>query len=66
MSRHLLPPGASALVMVFALAALVCGYGFLAALEPGAGNWRFRVGYGAAGLLCLAAAGFVVWRGRRG
>jgi hypothetical protein len=49
-----------AAVLLVALAAF-CAYGFVASFEPG-DFLIFRIGYPLAGLLCLAAAVYLVRR----
>lgn len=41
------------LIGICSLMAMFCGYGFIAAGEPGPNHAAFRVGYAAAGIICL-------------
>ena len=49
------------LVLVF----LACAFGFVATFEPGTGHMTWRVGYAAAGTLCLVGVVLVLTLRRR-
>jgi hypothetical protein len=46
----------AALALLLLLVAASCGYGFIAAGEPGPNHMYFRVGYAVVGIVCVAAA----------